>query len=74
MVPKPLYFGLAADSPYLDPRQASVYGKCIVADYNNVHKDKCISEFLRLKECYLVRRLFVLLFLLEDDSRCEADE
>jgi hypothetical protein len=34
--------------------QASVYGKCIVADYNSVHKDKCLTEFLRLKECYVV--------------------
>jgi NADH dehydrogenase [ubiquinone] 1 alpha subcomplex assembly factor 8 len=37
-----------------DP-QASVYGKCIVADYNSVHKDKCLTEFLRLKDCYMVR-------------------
>ena len=36
--------------------QSSVYGKCIVADYNSVHKDKCLSEFLRLKHCYLVRK------------------
>lgn len=34
--------------------QASVYGKCIAAGYNNVYKDKCLNEFLRLKECYLV--------------------
>ncbi|OBR03712.1 hypothetical protein CH63R_12839 [Colletotrichum higginsianum IMI 349063] len=26
---------------------------CIVADYNAVHKDKCVKEFLRLKDCYL---------------------
>lgn len=31
-----------------------MYGKCIVADYNSVHKDKCAKEFLKLKECYLV--------------------
>ena len=35
--------------------QASTYGKCIVADYNNVHKDKCMTDFLRLKQCYVVR-------------------
>jgi NADH dehydrogenase [ubiquinone] 1 alpha subcomplex assembly factor 8 len=35
--------------------QASVYGKCIVADFNHVHKDKCLKEFLRLKDCFLVR-------------------
>lgn len=34
--------------------QASVYGKCIVADYNSVHKDKCAAEFMKLKNCYLV--------------------
>ncbi|KAK1979018.1 hypothetical protein LZ30DRAFT_783747 [Colletotrichum cereale] len=33
--------------------EASLYGKCIVADYNAVHKDKCSKEFLRLKDCYL---------------------
>lgn len=35
-------------------RQAAVYGKCIVADYNAVHKDKCAAEFMKLKDCYLV--------------------
>jgi hypothetical protein len=35
--------------------QSSVYGKCIFADYNNVHKNMCATEFLKLKECYLVR-------------------
>ena len=35
--------------------QLSVYGKCIVVDYNAVHKDKCLTEFLRLKDCYIVR-------------------
>ena len=34
--------------------QASVYGKCILTDYNAVHKDMCAAEFLRLKDCYLV--------------------
>jgi len=33
--------------------EASVYGKCILADYNSVHKDQCVQEFMRLKECYL---------------------
>ena len=31
-----------------------MYGKCIVADYNHVHKDKCLTEFMKLKECYNV--------------------
>ena len=35
--------------------EASVYGKCIVADYNSVYKDKCLTEFVALKNCYLVR-------------------
>lgn len=34
--------------------QATVYGKCIVSDYNSVHKDKCAVEFMKLKNCYLV--------------------
>ncbi|KAI3555818.1 hypothetical protein CPAR01_06131 [Colletotrichum paranaense] len=34
--------------------ETSMYGKCIVADYNSVHKDKCLKEFLRLKDCYLI--------------------
>ena len=34
--------------------EGRVYGKCIMADYNNVYKDKCLTEFLKLKECYLV--------------------
>jgi len=33
--------------------EASVYGKCIVADFNHVHRDKCLKEFLRLKDCFL---------------------
>ncbi|KAF8253852.1 hypothetical protein K440DRAFT_512562, partial [Wilcoxina mikolae CBS 423.85] len=34
--------------------QASAYGKCVFRDYNNVSKDKCLTDFLRLKECVLV--------------------
>ena len=37
------------------PRQAATYGKCIVADYNAVEKDKCAKEFIKLKDCCLVR-------------------
>lgn len=29
----------------------SAYGRCVVADYNNIHKDKCLEEFLKLREC-----------------------
>ncbi len=35
-------------------KQGAAYGNCIVVDYHNVYKDKCLTEFLRLKECYLV--------------------
>jgi hypothetical protein len=38
----------------LTSSQASAYGKCIVTDYNHVHKDKCLKEFLLLKDCFLV--------------------
>jgi len=32
--------------------ESTAYGKCIVADYNNVSKDKCLTEFLKLQQCY----------------------
>ena len=35
--------------------QATAYGKCILADYQSVHKDMCVKEFGVLKDCYLVR-------------------
>jgi hypothetical protein len=41
--------------------KAALYGKCIVADYNSVHKDKCANEFMKLKDCYLVRRISMCL-------------
>ncbi|KAF2267234.1 hypothetical protein CC78DRAFT_577433 [Lojkania enalia] len=34
-------------------KEGKAYGQCITADYNNVYKDKCLTEFLKLKECYL---------------------
>lgn len=40
-----------------DTNKASLYGKCIVTDYNSVHKDKCLREFMKLKDCYLVSLL-----------------
>ncbi|EZF19757.1 hypothetical protein H112_05332 [Trichophyton rubrum D6] len=33
--------------------QATVYGKCILADYTAVSKDMCAKEFMKLKDCYL---------------------
>jgi hypothetical protein len=40
--------------------QSSVYGTCIFADYNNVRKDMCANEFMKLKECYLVSLFSVM--------------
>ncbi|EED21481.1 conserved hypothetical protein [Talaromyces stipitatus ATCC 10500] len=39
--------------------EAVAYGKCVVADYNAVQKDMCAKEFMRLKNCFLVRLRFV---------------
>ncbi|OQE15414.1 hypothetical protein PENSTE_c028G05328 [Penicillium steckii] len=33
--------------------QAAAYGKCVVADYNSVHKDMCAKEFMKLKDCVM---------------------
>ncbi|KAJ0424836.1 hypothetical protein BJX62DRAFT_200610 [Aspergillus germanicus] len=33
--------------------EAAAYGKCIVADYQGVHKDMCAKEFMKLKDCFL---------------------
>jgi len=33
-------------------KESAEYGKCIVADYNNVRKDKCVNEFMKLQKCY----------------------
>ena len=43
--------------------QASVYGKCIAADYNGVYKDKCLTEFTKLKDCYTVWSFLAYLYL-----------
>ena len=40
--------------PVAELQQASIYGKCIATDYNGVYKDKCLTEFLKLKDCYTV--------------------
>lgn len=39
--------------------QAAAYGQCIFADYTAVHKNMCVKEFMRLKDCYLVWVLFL---------------
>ncbi|EEQ32030.1 conserved hypothetical protein [Microsporum canis CBS 113480] len=33
--------------------EATVYGKCILADYTAVSKDMCAKEFMKLKDCFL---------------------
>jgi hypothetical protein len=45
---------LVADLGLRITSQASVYGKCILVDFNSVHKDQCAKEFMKLKDCYLV--------------------
>lgn len=32
--------------------EGAVFGRCIAADFNGVYKDKCLAEFLKLKDCY----------------------
>ncbi|KAI4823174.1 hypothetical protein E4T44_10132 [Aureobasidium sp. EXF-8845] len=39
--------------PILIASQGASYGKCIVAEYQNVRKDMCAKEFMQLKNCYL---------------------
>ena len=31
-----------------------MYGKCILNDYNHITKDKCLTEFLKMKQCFTV--------------------
>ncbi|KAF4554479.1 Hypothetical protein D9617_4g002340 [Elsinoe fawcettii] len=33
--------------------ESAAYGKCVVGSYQNVSKDMCLQEFLRLKDCYV---------------------
>ncbi|KAF2158107.1 hypothetical protein K461DRAFT_290357 [Myriangium duriaei CBS 260.36] len=33
--------------------EGATYGKCVASEYQNVRKDMCLQEFMRLKECYL---------------------
>ena len=40
--------------------QSAIFGRCIAQDFNGVYKDKCLSEFLKLKECYTVRFILQL--------------
>lgn len=32
--------------------ESAHFGRCIAQDFNGVYKDKCLTEFLKLKECY----------------------
>jgi hypothetical protein len=42
---------LAIASTTTCAKEASVYGKCIVASYTDVHKDKCKAEFEKFGAC-----------------------
>ncbi|KAH0603792.1 uncharacterized protein H6S33_007451 [Morchella sextelata] len=33
--------------------EAAAYGKCVIEDYNDVHRDKCAKAFMALKDCVL---------------------
>ncbi|GMM27472.1 hypothetical protein DAMA08_001880 [Martiniozyma asiatica (nom. inval.)] len=33
--------------------ESTVYGKCIVQNYQNMQKDACVQEFMLLKKCVL---------------------
>ncbi|KAF1349535.1 hypothetical protein BDV97DRAFT_421378 [Delphinella strobiligena] len=33
--------------------EGAIYGKCVAAEYQNVRKDGCAQEFMKLKNCYL---------------------
>ncbi|EGX45818.1 hypothetical protein AOL_s00117g23 [Orbilia oligospora ATCC 24927] len=39
--------------------ESTAYGKCIVKDFNNVYKDKCLAEFQVLQNCVLVCLTFL---------------
>ncbi|KAJ5224894.1 uncharacterized protein N7469_008397, partial [Penicillium citrinum] len=43
--------------------QAAAYGKCVVADYNSVHKDMCAKEFMKLKDCVMVSAREIVSFI-----------
>ncbi len=45
--------------------EASAYGKCILKDYQSVHQDMCVKEFMRLKECYVVSPFFLAVMVCE---------
>ncbi|KAI4721314.1 hypothetical protein E4T48_02369 [Aureobasidium sp. EXF-10727] len=51
---KPLEKFITASSKCTLESQGAAYGKCIVAEYQNVRKDMCAKEFMQLKNCYLV--------------------
>lgn len=48
-----------SDLPVLISYQGASYGKCIVAEYQNVRKDMCAKEFMQLKNCYLVSLIYL---------------
>ncbi|RPB14987.1 hypothetical protein P167DRAFT_533571 [Morchella conica CCBAS932] len=34
--------------------EAAAYGRCVIEDYNDVHRDKCAKAFMALKNCVVV--------------------
>lgn len=42
---------LAIHSTHTCAAQASVYGKCILANYTDVKKDMCKEEFAKFSQC-----------------------
>ena len=90
MVPSPTYLAIAVMPPSgtrIRPveklatalatcaPESAIYGRCVVADYNNVFKDKCLNEFMRLKDCYIVRRRPpIYLFMNAADLKAESSK
>jgi len=33
--------------------EATVYGQCILNDYQSTYQDMCAKEFMKLKDCYV---------------------
>jgi len=52
--------------------QATVYAKCIVANYTDVSKDLCKDQFLLFRDC--VREAVRLQFMLKCDTNQLVDE
>lgn len=47
---------------------ASVYGKCILANYQDVKKDMCATEFRAFKDCVQTTVRPVVVLIVDKDS------